>query len=159
MVEFVRPPAIPNEEDGFTNHLHRMDDTRFPGEQVPYGDKAWANRIVIVTERVEAAKAVQRNLPREFQTLEPISLAEAIYRDVRTPAEQLIYASEADLRKEKKLFLLVYALIGPTTDSVGWCDWRDQSSCKWGRVGKTREDTILSTPVLNGQIDIYKYRK
>jgi len=157
-MKFVPLAPIPNEEHGFTNHLHRMDDARFPDEVAPYGDKAWANRIVVVTERIEAAKAVQRNLPREFRTLEPITLQEAIERNTRTPAEQIIYASETDLRKDKRLFTLVYALIGPTTDSAGWCDWRDQTDCKWGRQGKTREETIRSTPVLNGLVDIYQFR-
>jgi len=146
--------VYPNEEDGFINHEARLSaDVPIPTELSEL--KQVFNRIIVIAPDIESVKPLQAVLPEFLRELEPISLTDAIARDIRPEPNRLLQATREEMngfreRKCGSIFFLAYSIFEYIEGYGGWTDLRDgYEQCKWGRKpvqhapGCTRSFQIL----------------
>lgn len=150
-------PVYPNEEDGFINHEARLSaDIPIPTELPEL--KQVFNRVIVIAPDIESVKPLQALLPEFFQSLEPISLTDAIASDIRPEPNRLLQATREEMNvfrdnNRGRIFFLAYSIFENIEGYGGWVDLRDHyEQCKWGRHSVTHAPGCTrSFQILHGE--------
>lgn len=153
-------PVYPNEEDGFINHEARLSaDIPYPTKMCEY--KQVFNRVIVIAPDIESVKLLQTVLPEFLQVLEPISLIDAMSRDIRPEANRILQITREEMNvfraiKRGRVFFSAYAIFENIDGYGGWVDLRDHyEQSKWGRRSVTHAPGCTrSFQILHGETTI-----